>query len=120
MHITQSIKSIKVLQIIKDYFNCGVIKIDNKKSNTMKYQVSSYKEIANKIIPFLDKYPLLTSKYLNYLNFKEAINLMLNKETQKGIDKLKNLSNQMNTKRSFNDKLDFSNKHLTKNSITSG
>jgi hypothetical protein len=122
MHITQNVHSIKVLQDIKDYFGCGIIKVDNKLSNTMKYQVNSYKDIANKIIPFLDKYPLLTSKYLNYLNFKEAINLMLNKEhlTQEGIEKFKILANQMNTKRSFSDKFNFSKEHLTKYPITSG
>jgi hypothetical protein len=106
MHITQNEKSIKVLQAIKDYFGCGIIKIDNKLNNTMRYQVNSYKDINNIIIPFLDKYPLLTSKYLNYLDFKKAINLMLNKEhlTKEGINKFKILANQMNSKRSFSKK----------------
>jgi len=103
LHITQNINSIKVLKNIKDYFNCGVIKVDNKKTNTMKYQISSYKDIANIIIPFLDKYPLLTSKYLNYKTFKEAINLMIDKKhlTLEGMNKIKELASKMNTKRSF-------------------
>lgn len=57
MHITQSVHSIQLLESIKNFFDCGVVKVDNKLTNTMKYQVSSYKDISNKIIPFLDKYP---------------------------------------------------------------
>jgi hypothetical protein len=62
----------------------------------------------------------LTSKYLNYLDLKEAINLMLNKEhlTKEGINKLKIRVNQMNTKRSFDDKFNFTKKHLIKYYIT--
>jgi hypothetical protein len=122
MHITQNIHSIRVLRAIKIYLNCGVIKVDNKATNTIRYQVSSYKDIANKIIPFLDKHPLLTSKYLNYLTFKEAINLMINKKhlTSEGIQKIQDLANQMNTKRSFSEKFNFLKIHLTKHLITPG
>lgn len=34
LHITQSANSIKVLEAIKDYFGCGVVKTDNKLTNT--------------------------------------------------------------------------------------
>ena len=75
----------------------------------MSYQVSSYKDIANKIIPFLDENRLLTSKYLNYMAFKQAINLMIDKEhlTTEGIIKIQELANLMNTKRSFSEKFNF-------------
>jgi len=76
IHITQNKKSVKVLNLIKDYFECGKVKVDNKLTNTMKFQVSSKDDIKKKIIPFLEEYPLLTSKYLNYETFKEAINIM--------------------------------------------
>jgi regulator of sigma D len=90
MHVTQSAHSIQLLQSLRDYFDCGVVKVDNKLTNTMKYQVSSYKDIANKIVPFLDKYPLLTSKYLNYQDLKKAVSLMTNGEhlTSEGMSKI--------------------------------
>jgi hypothetical protein len=121
MHITQSAHSIQLLQSFRDYFDCGVVKVDNKLSNTMKYQVSSYKDIANKIIPFLDKYPLLTSKYLNYQAFKKVISLMTDGEhlTSEGISKIQELANQMNNKRSFSEKFNFTQTHLAKYPITS-
>lgn len=34
LHITQSANSIKVLEAIRDYFGCGVVKTDNKLTNT--------------------------------------------------------------------------------------
>ena len=121
MHITQSANSVQLLHLIKDFFDCGVVKIDNKLTNTMKYQISSYKDIANKIIPFLDKHPLLTSKYLNYQTFKKVINMMINQEhlTTEGMNKIIDLANQMNSKRSFSEKFNFCLSHLAKHSITS-
>lgn len=109
MHITQNENSAKALYAIKEYFGCGVVKTDNKQTNTLKYQISSYKEINSILIPFLDKYPLLTSKRLNYLTFKKAINMMLNKEhlTVEGINKLQVLSQSMNKNRTFADKFNF-------------
>ncbi|PVU98264.1 hypothetical protein BB561_000014 [Smittium simulii] len=116
MHITQNIHSIKILEKIRDYFKCGIIKVDNKLTNTMRYQINSYKDIADIIIPFFDKYPLLTSKYLNYQTFKEAIHLMINKEhlNDSGILKFIELKKMMNRKRSFFEKYNFCKKHLNK------
>jgi hypothetical protein len=68
-------------------------------------------DISRVLIPHLDKYPLLTSKYLNYLTrfvlgitskdktLKKAIKMLENKEhlTLQGIEKLKNMASQMNT-----------------------
>jgi len=60
-------------------------------------------DISRVLIPHLDKYPLLTSKYLNYLTFKKAIKMLENKAdlTLQGIEKLKNMASQMNTNRTF-------------------
>jgi hypothetical protein len=122
LHITQSAHSIKLLEGFRDYFGCGVVKVDNKLTNTMKYQVSSYKDIARLTpFPFLDKHPLLTSKHLNYQAFKEAINLMVKKEhlTSEGMSKIQMLAGQMNSKRSFAEKFDFTKAHLAKHPISS-
>jgi len=60
-------------------------------------------DISRVLIPHLDKYPLLTSEYLNYLTFKKAIKMLENKAdlTLQGIEKLKNMASQMNTNRTF-------------------
>lgn len=121
MHVTQSAHSIQLLQSFRDYFDCGVVKVDNKLTNSTKRRIRSYKDISNKIIPFLDKYPLLTSKYLNYQTFKKAIDLMNNGEhlTSEGMSKIQELAaRQTSHKRSFSENFNFTKTHLTKYQIT--
>jgi len=54
------------------------------------------------LITYLDKYPLLTHKYLNYQDWKSAFSIILNKThfTEKGSLDILNYKNQMNSKRS--------------------
>lgn len=120
IHVTQKAHSASVLYLLKEYFGCGVVKTDNKRMDGMKYQLSSYKDIDRVLIPFLEEFPLLTSKYLNYLDFKIAIEMLKNGEhlTREGIDKLKELAQKMNTNRSFKDKWEFTQKHCSKAVIT--
>jgi len=83
--------------------------VHNKSGDRMRYQITGIKDINNVLIPFLEKYPLLSSKFMNYQDFKIAVNLVNNKEhlTLEGIEKLKCLAKSMNTGRSFEDKFDF-------------
>src|SRR5436309_3381396 len=104
----------------KIVFGCGVVKTDNIKMDGMKYQLSSYKDIDRVLIPFLEEYPLLTSKYLNYLDFKRAIEMLKNGEhlTREGIEKLKEMASKMNTNRSFREKWQFTQEHCPKVVLT--
>lgn len=120
MHITQSTLSVNVLYAIKEYFGCGSIVIHNKSEDRMRYQITGIKEIQNTLIPFLDQYPLLTSKHLNYLDFKKAVEIIANKEhlTTKGLETLRILANNMNTGRSFEDKYNFSKEVINNYTMT--
>lgn len=120
IHITQKAHSAKILYAIKDYFGCGVVKVDNKNTDGLKYQLSSFIDINRVLIPFLEKHPLLTSKYLNYLSFKKAIEMVLNREhlTAQGIERLKTIAQEMNTKRTFKEKWEFCQEHCSKSLIT--
>lgn len=104
--ITQRDHSKDILYKIKDYFNCGRINIDNRKTKTMKYVVTNIDDLLNIIIPHFDEYPLLTSKYLNYVDFKNATLLMKDKGhyNLEGINNLKDIKSKMNKSRSFSDK----------------
>jgi hypothetical protein len=119
-HITQKYHSAEVLYAIKDYFNCGIIKVCSKQNKTLNYQINSFKDIHSKLIPFLDKNPLLTSKQLNYLTFKKAINMLINGEhlTIKGIEELKALAKEMNTNRTFEEKWNFTQNYCPTVKIT--
>jgi hypothetical protein len=63
-------------------------------------RVESVKQREN-LISYLDQYPLYSSKYLDYLDWRSAHILMLNNEhlTSDGINKFKTLKSKMNNNR---------------------
>jgi LAGLIDADG endonuclease len=107
--VTQRDHSVSILYEIKKYFGCGRINIDNSKTATMKFVITNNSDLMYKVIPHFDKYPLKTSKFLNYLNFKSAVILMNEKKHYdlKGINNLRVIKSNMNTFRSYIEKFDY-------------
>lgn len=62
-----------------------------------KYKISSTKEMANKLFPFLDRYHLQAKKRQNYLVFKKIVGMMLKKQhlTGSGLKKIRVLREQI-------------------------
>lgn len=69
--LSQSIYNLRVLNFIKKQLGVGNIYIDKKKS-LAQFRIRDRKLIDTILFPIFDKYPLLTSKYYNYLKFKQA------------------------------------------------
>lgn len=107
--VTQKNHSIFVLYKLQKFFNCGRINVDNNKTDTMKFVVTDNNDLVEKIIPHFDIYSLKTSKFLNYLDFKDAALLMRNKKhfTIEGIERLKSIKSNMNKARSWKDKFHY-------------
>ena len=103
--LSQGEKSLNVLKMVKDYFNCGRISVnhrhDNHREDLYRFCVKSQKELRDKIIPFFKEYQLKTSKKNDFEIFSEVLELMRKKEhlSQKGIKKIINLIEKMNTKK---------------------
>lgn len=78
--IEVSIKDIKLLYKIKKHLGIGSINTkiiknnNNKYIETAIYRIRDKNHIKNIIIPIMDKYPLLTNKYYDYLHLKNCIN----------------------------------------------
>ena len=107
--VTQKEDSEKILYKLTDYFGCGSVVIDNKKTATKKFRVSSIKDILEIIIPHFNSYPCLTSKFLNFNDWK-LIAIKINKKehlTSKGLIEIKSIIGNMNKERSFEDKYNF-------------
>jgi hypothetical protein len=51
-----------------------------KKRSLCEFVVAKIDLIVENVIPFFDKHHILGSKYLNFLNFKNAVNIIKNKE----------------------------------------
>ena len=97
--LTMLSNEIDLLQSLKVFFNCGLITVN--KDGSVDFLVRDIKSLNDIIIPHFVNYPLRGTKYLDFLSFKEAMGLILNKEhlTIVGIDKLINMSTEMNSAR---------------------
>lgn len=95
--VTQKEHSLGILYDLKNFFNCGHIHIDNKQENAYKYNIAKLDDIIKFVIPHFDKYPLVTSKNLDFLDFKRVA-LLKNKLS---LDEVLSIKNNMNSKRSF-------------------
>jgi hypothetical protein len=105
--IKQHSDSKNILYSIKEFFNNkGNINYSNETKTVSRYKISNLNDIINLVIPHFDKYPLVTSKHLNFLDFKKAILFLKSGEhlTPEGVIKLREIIRKMNTNRSFLDK----------------
>lgn len=57
----------KILEHIKDVLACGRL---NTERNTLVFTISQLSDIETILIPLFEKFPLNTTKYLDYLDFK--------------------------------------------------
>ena len=75
-------KDLELLKSIQAYFG-GVGVITKPHRNMCAFRVTSPEEISQKVLAHLDKYPLITKKYADYLLFKEITLIMLQGGTSK-------------------------------------
>lgn len=102
--IDQKEDSAGILYDLSRYFNCGRVVADNRGFKSFK--VTKLTDIVNVVIPHFDKYPLVTSKQLNFQAFKEIALILNSKSTTLDIDfaRIENLIGNMNSRRSFLEK----------------
>lgn len=55
-----------VLLALVDYFGCGRVGVENRRDNTLKFEVTAKSDLLNKIIPHFLNHPLQGSKALDY------------------------------------------------------
>ena len=104
--IVQNNRDKTLLLAFIDYFNCGVVKANDKvKSKYQQLLGSLQKDLTNIIIPFFDKHPLLTKKQLDYLDFKLILEMMNRGEhlTENGLIEIRKIKSKMNRNRTFED-----------------
>lgn len=91
------IDDIEVLKFIKNNLNIGNIRISG---NECIFSVTN-KEGVLLLIQIFETYKLNTTKYLDYVNFKNAFNLYNSRDglSEKLINQILNLKNTMNTHR---------------------
>lgn len=75
--IGQDIRDTKLMGCLVKYFGCGYVA--EYKRSICEYIVTRTQDIVDKILPFYDKHLIRGSKSLDYLDFKEAVEIIKNK-----------------------------------------
>ena len=73
--LSQHEYNMRLLYFIKSQLGVGIVNKETK-TKMVNYRIRDRKKLAEVIFPIFDKYSLLTSKYLNYLKFKEAYRIL--------------------------------------------
>ena len=102
--VTQGAKSLKALELIKNFFGCGSVFInrrsDNHHEDLYRFCVRSLNDLDQKVIPFFERYKLRTAKKDDFEKFKAVVKLMRRGIHLKtgGLKKIKKISLTMNRK----------------------
>lgn len=80
--VSQHKDRINMLRIIKKTFGCGIIKPNHRHTNDKNYVyvVRNRDDLYNKIIPFFEKFPLISGKNNDFKKFADIIRRMKNGE----------------------------------------
>lgn len=80
-----------ILEFIKNYFKVG--KVIDRKDESFYYRVAQVEELMI-IIKHFDQYPLYTQKKVDYMSFKQIVNLIIDKQhlTLNGLEKIEKLN----------------------------
>jgi hypothetical protein len=102
--ISQHVRDELLLTKFIEYLGCGKIEKVSTRPDIVTFVVYKFSDILEKIIPFFQRYSLQGIKYLDYKDFCEVANIMVNKShlTLEGLKKIKSLKSGMNTGRIYN------------------
>ena len=93
---------LKVLTDVSNFLNCSLLTRKQKSTGNEYYTLTASSKISLKIIVnYLEEYPLFSSKYLDYNDWKEIVFLIFENKhyTEEGINKTESVKNSMNRKR---------------------
>lgn len=90
-------KDLELLKLVQTYFG-GVGVITKPQRDMCAFRITSPNQIAEKILPHFDKFPLVTNKLADYLLFKEVVLMVLRGEhrNEEGLQSIVNLRASLN------------------------
>jgi succinate dehydrogenase flavin-adding protein (antitoxin of CptAB toxin-antitoxin module) len=94
--VVQHERDVKVLNGIKSFFGCGVVRKNN--GDRLAYRVRDGRHLREIIVPFFQKHPLKSCKSTDFEKFSKVL-LMMDKGEHlslDGLEKIRKISNQMN------------------------
>ena len=91
-----------ILNQICLFLNCNLLTKTQKSTNNTYYTLAASSKVSlSIIINYFNKFPLYTSKYLDYMDWEEVAHLIINNKhlTVEGIKTVEFVRSRMNTKR---------------------
>lgn len=92
----------KVLTEVSNFLNCSLLTRKQKSTGNEYYTLTASSKMSLEIIiNYLNKYPLFSSKYLDFNDWKEVVFLIFEKKhnIEEGINKTESVKNSMNRQR---------------------
>jgi hypothetical protein len=91
------VDDIDILYRIQAFLKAGTVRVDKY---SCIYSIYNLEDLSNKLFPVLDKHNLITTKLLDYLDFKFLTNMLINLKTSRfegeQLIKAKNIIENMN------------------------
>jgi len=97
LSVSQNEDRAQILYLMKEIFGCGFLRRDYS-DKTLKYEIRKLDDLVNKVIPFLDKYPLISKKCKEFESFRKICFLMKKEAhlSKRGFKKIIKIAFQMN------------------------
>lgn len=73
--VTLSKRDLNLLKALRAFFGCGAIRY-NRSDRTYKYEVRAVADLARKILPHFEKYPLAGVKGEDFRKFAEIVHMV--------------------------------------------
>jgi hypothetical protein len=98
--LTQHIRDKVLLELLISFFGCGKVYIRST-NKAGDYTINNIPDATNILVPFFDKNPLHSSKLLDYLDFKQVVELVNSKQhlNPEGLSLIRTLKASMNNGR---------------------
>ena len=98
--VTQHQRDVKILYALKDYFQCGVVRVNH--GDILCYRVRAFDHLYDIIVPFFEKHKLLSAKRVDFEQFRTVLLMMKRKQhlTLEGLEKIREIQLKMNRKKS--------------------
>lgn len=93
-----------ILTSIANFLGCSLLIKEQKATGNSYYTLAASSQRSLKIIiDYIEKYPLFSSKYLDYKDWKEIVELILENKhyTEEGLAKTDSIRKNMNRQRTF-------------------
>jgi hypothetical protein len=99
--ISQHSRDSSLINIIKDFFECGII--EYTRPNSVNFVVHKLSDLSKKIIPFFEENYLVGTKLFDYQDFCKVAFLMKKKAhlKQDGFNQICRIKKGMNTGRNW-------------------